>query len=839
MAISEHHRPTGFALVMSQARHALASALRTPLLLNGYALIASAGLTSILGLVFWGTAARLYTPEQVGLGAALISTMLTLGNISQLNLSNLLHRYLPSAGQNARRLVLVAYALAGTAAAVFSALAMFFISHLVAELSFLREEPLSGVAFVVATVAWTLFALQDSVLAGLRKATVVPLENTLFSVSKLLLLVLFAGSSLVGSGLYAAWVLPLPLLLALINWLIFFRFLPRHGVGGQTAGFDRRALARFFGWDYAGTLASMAAMGIAPLVVLHYGDASDLAVYYISWEIAYGVYLISRSMGISLLTEVALDRVKLHRLAVDALIYTTAPLAGVVAVTLVGAPLLLALLGAQYADASPAILQLLALSCLPWSVVTLMLAVARATGRTPAVAIAQIATLAIVLGLGTPLVIAHGAVGMAEAWLVAHCVVACGLLADLSLRLGPTGRLDLVLRVLSSLARLWGNVTSHVRPPAPLEASIARFCAATGLAPVDPRTVHEFRRESDVRTGVFQTTGEKAERFIFKSSVSPEGCGALARHIAGSHTLAAHADLKNLDFGFSQIVTSESSPGATSLAERAWPGEDGRTFLASSKRHFPALTRALEGIGAMHALSAVTRPIDDGWLHRWIDADADAVSGARSLLMDEAGRTQALTTFRDRQRRFWTGRSLPLGFGHGDFGPGNLLFDAGEDAMDLRLTAIIDWEALSSDAPPGLDAMFLLLTARALRSGEELGFVIRQMLEDPTLSQDEERALAPLRASADEAYGAFTDPATIRALCGLAWWRHVATNLTKSASFAEKALWVAINVDLVLAWYGRAAAGKPQSIAARWFRNRRNRQTAPAPALVAGPSREG
>ncbi|POH32183.1 hypothetical protein ATY30_12415 [Sinorhizobium americanum] len=799
MSLSQPHSRARLPSLLLQVRHALPAAVRSPLIWNGYALIASAGLTSALGLAFWGLAARLYSPEQVGIGAALISTMLTLGNISQLNLGNFLNRYLPPAGQNALGLILAAYALAGGGAAIFSTLIILFISHLVSELGFLRDEPLLMAAFVVATVAWTLFALQDSVLAGLRRSTVVPVENAVFSAAKLLLLALLSGSSLLGSGLYAAWVLPLPLLLALTNWLIFFRFLPQHNA--ETCAPDRRALIRYFGWDYAGTLTSMTAIGVAPLIILHYGGPGELAVYYISWEVAYGLYLVSRSMGVSLLAEAAFERSRLHQLAVDALIYATVPLLAGVALLLLAAPLLLSLLGAQYAGASSLLLQLLALSCLPWSLVTLMLAVARATGRTEVVATAQVVTLAIVLGLGTPLVIAAGAVGMAAAWLVAHCCVALALLAYVSLRLGPTGRFELGLRILSSLARHWRSIAPRERSSVSLEVSIAQFCAVTRLGAADPRTVREFRRESDVRTGLFKALKTDGEGLIFKSSTSAGGRGALVRHILRAQALRTEPLLDDLGFEVSRIVACHVSTSEVSLAEHAWPGEDGRAVLSSGRLHFPAVTCAIAGIAEIHARTAMTRTIDRQWLQRWVDGGVEAARKVQCCLLDDATRAKGLAHFLKEQRQFWAGRRLPLGLGHGDFCPGNLLFAVGPGDTDARLVAIVDWEAASCDAPPGIDAMFMLLTARALGSGEELGFVVRQMLQNPELTRQEELSMASLRTAIEVSYGSLRHHAVIRALCGLAWWRHIAANLSKSSSFANKPLWVSINVDLVLACY--------------------------------------
>lgn len=781
----------------------VAGLLHSPLLRNGYALIASAGLTSVLGVAFWAIAAHLYTPQQVGIGAALISTMLTLGNVSQLNLGNLLNRYLPSAGAYTLRLVLAAYVIAGSTAVLLSNLAIVFISSFVIELAFLREEPFCATAFVVATVAWTLFALQDSIFAGLRHAIVVPLKNTLFSASKLLLLALFAGSSLLGSGLYAAWVLPLPLLLALANWLIFFRF-PRQRQVEKSAALSWHAVARYFGWDYLGTLASMAAMGSAPLVVLHFGSAADLAVYYISWEIAYSVYLISRSMGISLLAEAVVDKARLPRLAIDALVYTLLPLVAVVAILIVGASWLLPLLGAHYAGASPAMLRILAASCLPWGLVTLMLAVARANGHTHVVAIAQVATLVIVLGLGIPLVVAHDAAGMAIAWLVAHCVTVTGLIFALMRQLGPSGRLDLVLHLLSALAELWGKVALQWRVPRspPLETAIDQFCAAINLPAPDPKTIREFSRESDVRTAIFETAAPTPERLVFKTSTSPEGKNALTRHIARCQELASGPALAGLGIAVSNVLASHTRPSSVSLIERAWEGEDGRSILAAHDTHFSALAQAMNMMNTMHSRTKTMRVIDEKWLDRWIGGGSQAVASSRSVLMTASARAAALRVFRDQQQRFWTGLLLPLGLGHGDLSPGNLLFVRDAVEHNARLNAIIDWETASPEAPPGLDEIFLLLTARAQESGQELGFVVRQLLADPALFPKEQQAMAAFRATASAAYGGFSSPVVLRTLCGLAWWRHVAGNISKSSNFSSNFLWVAINIDLVLAWYG-------------------------------------
>ena len=83
--------------------------LRTPLYRNAYAWLFSTGLSSALGIMYWVLAARFYTPEVVGFSAALVSSMIFIAGVSQLNLMSALVRFIPTAGNNTTRLTLGAY----------------------------------------------------------------------------------------------------------------------------------------------------------------------------------------------------------------------------------------------------------------------------------------------------------------------------------------------------------------------------------------------------------------------------------------------------------------------------------------------------------------------------------------------------------------------------------------------------------------------------------------------------------------------------------------------------------------------------------------------------------
>src|SRR5437764_12178959 len=78
---------------------------------DGLALVLSSGISSVVGLLYWVVAARLFLPEEVGVNTTLISTMTLLGITSQLNLGSALLRFVPVAGRAAGALVAARHAV--------------------------------------------------------------------------------------------------------------------------------------------------------------------------------------------------------------------------------------------------------------------------------------------------------------------------------------------------------------------------------------------------------------------------------------------------------------------------------------------------------------------------------------------------------------------------------------------------------------------------------------------------------------------------------------------------------------------------------------------------------
>src|SRR5215212_6642714 len=260
---------TTATLKMLSVQHLVAH-VRTPLFRNGYALMLSAAVTSGLGVVYWMLATRYYSAEVVGLNSAVISAMLLVAGVAQLSLVSVITRFLPRAGRATGQLIGGAYALTLSVAALAGLLFVLGVRLWSPALAFLAASPLIALWFVLATMAWCIFTLQDSVLAAMKQAVWVPIENTIFAVAKIALLLLFAWPA-ARYGIFASWTIPGAALLLPITYLIFRWLLPRHAQSSaaQAEPLLPRQIASYAASNYVGSMLSLAVNTLLPLLVLH------------------------------------------------------------------------------------------------------------------------------------------------------------------------------------------------------------------------------------------------------------------------------------------------------------------------------------------------------------------------------------------------------------------------------------------------------------------------------------------------------------------------------------------------------------------------------------------
>jgi hypothetical protein len=161
---------------------------------------------------------------------------------------------------------------------------------------------------VVATAAWSLFNLQDSALTGLSASTWIPLENGLYGLVKLVLLILVAQTSLV-EGVFTSWTLPVLALLVPVNLLIFRRLLPQHtaegAVGVAQDSPSRIVLTRYMSGDYAGTVFRQLSSTFLPVLVVTVLGAAQGAYFLPTQTIFTAIATLQVAITSSLVVEAA------------------------------------------------------------------------------------------------------------------------------------------------------------------------------------------------------------------------------------------------------------------------------------------------------------------------------------------------------------------------------------------------------------------------------------------------------------------------------------------------------------------------------------------------------
>ncbi len=444
----------------------LAGALRNPLYRSGYSLVINTAASTAVGVAYWAIAAHMYDKQDLGRSSALISALIFLSSLAQLNLSNALARFLPQSGRRAGRLIGYSYGASAAAAVVAACGFVLVLPRLSSQWQFLASSPALAGLFVGSAVIWGIFALEDAALTGLHQAVVVPLENTFYGFLKLGMLVTVAAALPV-TGIFVSWVLPLLLVVPAINWLIFRRYTQAVRFVGKASTVTPKQVVRFASIDYVGMLLGQAYGNLLPLLVLSAIGAAANGSFYIAWTITSGLSLVAANFGTSLMVESAAAPERLPEL-------TRGVLARSLIVTFVGALGLvtlskpvLSIYGSGYAHGTT-LLMLLAVATLPRSLVQLTWSLDRVAGRPGRAAVTQLALALMVLGGSWVLLGRMGVNGVGIAWTGGNLIIA---LVRLPTVLGAARRF--------SPARTHRGAPARLQPR--VSASGARHIAQGGL----------------------------------------------------------------------------------------------------------------------------------------------------------------------------------------------------------------------------------------------------------------------------------------------------------------------------------------------------------------------
>jgi O-antigen/teichoic acid export membrane protein len=733
-----------------QTRRRLRGLYGESLLRTGHLLVANAVFNAGFGVLYWLLAARFYAPAVVAVNSAAISAMMLLAGAAQLNLMSALLRFVPTSGAAAGRMIRRAYLVGGGLSGV-AAIAFLAGLHLWSPdaLVDLLQPGYSAVSFVLATMLWSIFVMQDNALVAVSRPGGVPAENTSFAVLKIALIALLALGFAGDSGIWWSWSAAMAVCVLGTSGYLFGRAVPafvRAHEAEQAQVVTLRDLRRFVGPDYVGSLAWIACTSLVPLLVLDLTGAAHSAAFALPWSMCIALYSVPTAFGQSLVAHSVRNTDLLEVNYRRAVHHTLTLLTPVVALVVAFAPLGLRLFGPYYAAHSTLTLRLLSFSAFPNAVVSLAVNRARVLRRMATVVGILVGLSVLVLSLVFILVPRMGVVGAAVAWLSGQCVVAAVILLR-----------DHAPKVKPKLVRLRrGGVPAQV--------------VQTAMANGGWERQKALRTASD--TAVIMVKVTEGKPGVLKVAASDSGVDSLRREVEVLRRLSSDERLG-------------SWRSLLPVPWRAGGVGGGGAFLLTSRlpgrKLQPGMARritasAFYAIAPLHNLSRGVRVADDALLRGWVDEPVAEIARA---VEDTASLDRMAAGLHD----YLAGRRVTLGWTHGDFYSGNVL--AGPDGL---VTGIVDWSQAREQDLLALDLVFWLLTVPA--RGEPRAFGARVAAG---LGKDWTTAESRLIGTVMDG-----DTLSKRALLLLAWLRHVAGNLEKSDRYADSVLWARRNITPVL-----------------------------------------
>ena len=332
---------------------------------NAFALMVSAAGSGLLGLLYWYVAAHLASPKFLGRAAAEIAAVTLLSTLAQLSFGSVFQRFLPRAGAKSRNLVITGYVTSvGTAFVVGIAYVALGFSH-----RFFAPSINWSVLFVATIVFYTVFALEDAVLISLRVSRWVAVENILFGIAKLVVLLPLAVYA-AGQGIVISWTLPLVATIFVVNWYIFRRRLPEHVRTTQISQ-PLPTLKRMLSLSipqFAGTILSIFSTSVVTLIVIAKLGAVANAHYYLAAQVAAAPTLFIWSISRLLIVEVSHEPSDQRSHLVQSAVAMGAVLVVAMGVGITFAHPILSIFGSAYASQGTTLLRLLLLA-LPGTVV--------------------------------------------------------------------------------------------------------------------------------------------------------------------------------------------------------------------------------------------------------------------------------------------------------------------------------------------------------------------------------------------------------------------------------------------------------------------------------------
>jgi O-antigen/teichoic acid export membrane protein len=348
------------AAVVLKAKNLLvktAALARQPLFANAGYLTGVNLMGAVVGFVFWGLAARLYRPEDVGLASAVLSAVVLVSGIASLGIGDGLIRFLSQA-RSPHRLLNTACVFSFLTALLIGGVFLVGLPLWSPKLVSLRRSFLYTTGFLTYAAAETLGAVIRMAFVARRQALYAFIYTGIVNSSRLLLI--YPLSRLGVAGLVGSVICGVALAVA----VSLLGFLPRVEPGYRPSlgicWSDLAAIVPYSAGNYfAGLLAQTSQMAL-PIIILEVLGPTHSGYAYIAWMLGGLLASPGMALAVSAFAEGANSPQKLAAILGRSAVFGLLLTVSAALIVGVAAPYFLLFFGSSYAQEASGLLRWMA-----------------------------------------------------------------------------------------------------------------------------------------------------------------------------------------------------------------------------------------------------------------------------------------------------------------------------------------------------------------------------------------------------------------------------------------------------------------------------------------------
>lgn len=387
------------------------------LYINSYYLIGNSLLSASSGFLFWIFAAKFFTTEDVGIGAAIISLLSLIATFSFLGFDVGLVRYL-SSEEDKKNMINTCFTLTLLCSILLASISIIGIIFFIPQLQILTSDIYQIVLFFIFTIFLSVSGIQTYVFIAYRKAKY-SFFQVFFTLVRLFLLpfMVFLGAKGIYYSAGFAGILAFIFgnqLISKIDSAYRFKFVIVRELFNKIFSYSlKNYIANFFF-----NLPTF----LLPIVVLTYLGASINAFFFIAWSIGAIISAIPLAVSKSLLAEVSYSESNLLHDVKRALSFIFLLIGPIIIIILFFGDNFLLFFGKEYAINSYNLLILFSLAALPYTIVTIYTTIRKIQKKILNVILVYLFIALFSIIFGIILIPIFGILSFGYSWLLANMI---------------------------------------------------------------------------------------------------------------------------------------------------------------------------------------------------------------------------------------------------------------------------------------------------------------------------------------------------------------------------------------------------------------------------------